>query len=301
MEMNRNNVIMIAVVVLAIAAGVYWYMSRGTQEPIQIQQKGSDTLLILAQRWAESYIEDNSNVDIVVSGGGSGTGISALINKQIDIADASRQIKQQELDAAEEAGVDPVEWKVAVDGISIIVNLDNPLTEMSYSQLKGIYVGTVKNWNEIGGTDGTVVAYGRQSTSGTYGYFQEEVLDDEDYRSDKNQMSGNADIVEAVINDPNGIGYVGVAYAEARSDDLKILNIKREDTGTAYQPTSSNIASGDYPISRYLYVYTDGVPEGAISDYLRFILSPEGKGITEEVGYIPLPESLMSSQLSELS
>ena len=298
MERNTRLAIVIGLVIIVVAAG-YWWMTSSNQT-VQIQQKGSDTLLILAQNWAETYMESHSKIEIVVSGGGSGTGISALINKQIDIADASRSIKQTEIDSANDNDVNPVEWKVALDGISVIVNKDNPLDELSYSQIRGIYNGEVTNWSEIGGEDGVVVAYGRQSTSGTYVYFNEEVLDEDDYRADKQQLAGNAEIVEAVINDPNGIGYVGVAYAEARRDELKIVSVKKADTDKAYQPTSANIASGDYPISRYLYIYTDGIPTGAVAEYIEFILTSEGQDIVSEVGYIPLTQSILSEQLDKL-
>lgn len=275
-------------------------MTSAQQKTVQIQQKGSDTLLVLAQNWAEAYMTDNKNVEIVVSGGGSGTGISALINRQIDIADASRQIKQQELDAAKEVGVNPVEWKVALDGISVIVNKANNIEELSYDQLRGLYNGSITNWSDVGGTSSTVVAYGRQSTSGTYVYFNEEVLKEDDYRSDMNQMAGNADIVEVVINDPNGIGYVGVAYAEARKDELKIASVKLSKKSESYQPTVTDIANGNYPISRYLYVYTDGTPDGAVKDYIKFMLSSEGQDIVGEIGYIALPQALLTEQLSKL-
>ena len=297
--MERNTRLAIIIGLVIIVATGYWWMTSSNQT-VQIQQKGSDTLLVLAQNWAETYMESHSKIEIVVSGGGSGTGISALINMQIDIADASRSIKQTEIDSANDNGVNPVEWKVALDGISVIVNKDNPLDELSYSQIKGIYNGDVTDWSEVGGEDGVVVAYGRQSTSGTYVYFNEEVLDEDDYRADKQQLAGNAEIVEAVINDPNGIGYVGVAYAEARRDELKIVSVKKADTDSAYQPTSANIASGEYPISRYLYVYTDGIPDGVVADYIEFILSSEGQEIVSEVGYIALTEEILNEQLNKL-
>jgi len=298
MERNTRLAIVIGLVIIIVATG-YWWMTSSNQT-VQIQQKGSDTLLVLAQNWAEIYMESHSKTEVVVSGGGSGTGISALINKQVDIADASRSIKQTEIESANDNGVNPVEWKVALDGISVIVNVDNPLNELSYSQIREIYNGTVKNWLEIGGEDGAVVAYGRQSTSGTYVYFNEEVLEEDDYRADMQQLAGNAEIVEAVINDPNGIGYVGVAYAQARKDDLKIVSVKKADTDMAYQPTSANIASGDYPISRYLYIYTDGIPEGSTADYIKFIMRSEGQKIVSEVGYIDLPQAIISEQLDKL-
>ena len=245
-------------------------------------------------------MSQHSNVEIVVSGGSYGTRISALINKLIDIADASRQIKQMELDAAKEVGVNPVEWKGALDGISIIVNKANDIEELSYDQLRGLYNGSVTNWYEVGGPDAPVVAYGRQSTSGTYVYFNEEVMKEDDYRADMNQIAGNADIIEAVIKDPNGIGYVGIAYAEARKNELKIVSVKLQVTSKAYQPTVENIANGDFPISRYLYVYTDGTPEGAVLDYLKFMLSSEGQDIVGQVGYIALPQEMLTEQLNKL-
>jgi phosphate transport system substrate-binding protein len=298
--MKNNMVIVILIGVILVAAGAYYWTTIQGPSNIQIQQKGSDTLLVLAQNWAEAYTSDHSNVDIVVSGGGSGTGISALVNKQIDIADASRQIKQKELDAANEAGVDPIEWKVALDGISIIVNQANNIDELTYNQIRGLYNGSTTDWLELGGTDGTVVAYGRQSTSGTYVYFNEEVMEEDDYRADMNQMSGNADIVEAVINDPNGIGYVGVAYAEARKEELKVVRVKLDESSEPYLPTVSDIANGNYPVSRYLYVYTDGIPEEAVSDYIKFMLSSEGQDIVEDIGYIALPGELRTEQLNML-
>lgn len=299
--MNKTSYIaLIAVCLVIVAAGGYYLMTTKQPNTVQIQQKGSDTLLVLAQNWAEDYMSDNTNVEIVVSGGGSGTGISALINKQIDIADASRQIKQKEIDAATEVDVNPVEWKVALDGISIIVNSENGIDELSYNQLRGIYNGSITDWSEVGGIDAPVITYGRQSTSGTYVYFNEEMLKEDDYRVDMNQMAGNADIVEAVINDPNGIGYVGVAYAEARKDELKILSVKLQETSQAYQPTSENIANGNYPVSRYLYVYTNGIPEGAVKNYIKFMLSSEGQEVVVEIGYIDLPQSIRTEQLNKL-
>ena len=297
---KTSYIIIIAVILVIVAVSGYYWMTTQQPSTVQIQQKGSDTLLVLAQNWAEDYMSENSNVEIVVSGGGSGTGISALINKQIDIADASRQIKQQEIDAAKEVDVNPVEWKVSLDGISLIINSENNLDELSYNQLRGIYNGSITNWSEVGGIDAPVITYGRQSTSGTYVYFNEEVLDEDDYRVDMNQMAGNADIVEAVINDPNGIGYVGVAYAEARKDELKIVSVRRQATSQAYQPTSANIANGNYPVSRYLYVYTNGIPEGAVKDYIKFMLSSEGQEVVVEVGYIGLPQAIRTEQLNKL-
>ena len=293
----RRSLIML-LLIAALAVYVAYLISHS--ESVVIQQRGSDTLLIIAERWAYEYAKGRSGVEIVVGGGGSGTGIVALINGEVDIADASRKMKAEELQAAKKAGVKPVEWKVAIDGISIIVNRENPIDVVTLDQLRGIYNGSIRRWSEIGGIDAPIVVYGRQSTSGTYQYFRERVLRGGDYRRDMNQMAGNADIVEAVIKDPYGIGYVGVAYAEERADEVKILRVKAEKNLEAYPPTRENIAEGRYPLARYLYLYTDGIPTGAVADYLRFILSPEGQRIVEEAGYIPIPRELAEEQLSRL-
>jgi len=297
--MRTSVIAAIVILLVAAGAGYYWFITQ-TPQNIQIQQKGSDTLLILAQRWAEAYRKNHGNVEIVVSGGGTGTGISALINKQTDIADASREIKQSEIDQAKTKGVNPVEWKVAIDGISIIVNKNNPIKEISLDELRRIYNGTVTKWSQIGGKDTPIIAYGRQSTSGTYVYFEEEILKGDKYRSDMNQLAGNAEIVQAVINDPNGIGYVGVAYAETRKNELTILSVKKAADSTPYQPTIDNILSKKYPISRFLYVYTNGIPEGAVKDYIKFIIGSEGQKIVEEVGYIKAPQEVLAEQLNKL-
>jgi len=295
-EMRKSLITLSTIAALALYLA-YLISHSGA---VVIHQKGSDTLLIIAERWAYEYAKRKSGVEIVVGGGGSGTGIVALINGEVDIADASREIKAEELQAAEKAGVKPIEWKVAIDGISIIVNRGNPIDVVTLDQLRGIYNGSIRRWSEIGGVDAPIVAYGRQSTSGTYQYFRESVLRGGDYRRDMNQMAGNADIVEAVIKDPNGIGYVGVAYAEEQAEEVKILGVKAEKNSEIYLPTRGNIAEGRYPLARYLYLYTDGIPTGAVADYLRFILSEEGQKIVEEAGYIPMPRELAEEQLSRL-
>ena len=170
-------------------------------------------MLELAQFWAEEYVKVNHNVTISVSGGGSGTGITQLINNQIDIADASRTIKQNELEDAKSKGVTPVEFKTCIDGIAIITNKNLKISEISINNLRGIYNGSMKNWKNIGGPDLKITVYGRQSNSGTYVFFQEYVLKNDDYRVDMQPLNGNAQIVDVVIGDEKGIGYVGIAYA----------------------------------------------------------------------------------------
>jgi phosphate transport system substrate-binding protein len=309
--MNRKTLTIIAVIAIIIIIGAvsaYYYIQRPpstinqTELTGTINQKGSDTLLILAQRWAEDFMgkPENSKISISVSGGGSGTGIAAMINGEIDLADASRPMKQKEFDLAAENNVTPIEWKVALDGISVIVHPNNPLTELTMEDLKNIYTGNVQNWNEYGGDDGKITTYGRQSNSGTYVFFQEHVLEKEDYRSEMQSLNGNADIVEAVARDENGIGYVGLAYAEQREGEVKIIKVKVDLSSPAVMPSLETIADGSYPISRFLYIYSSDIPTGAVATYLTFIISDEGQAITEEVGYIPLTDDIREEQLSRL-
>jgi phosphate transport system substrate-binding protein len=306
---NTKNKLLTAVLVVAIIciAGIFYYTQSPTSNQTElltgkIDQKGSDTLLLLAQRWAEDFMNkpEYTNVQIAVSGGGSGTGIAAMINGEIDLADASRPMKQKEIDLAKEKNINPIEWKVALDGIAVIVNPDNPSSELTLETIRDIYTGKTTNWNEIGKSEGRIISYGRQSNSGTYVFFQEHVLEEEDYRNDMQSLNGNADIVESVARDKNGIGYVGIAYAEQRERDIKIIKVKTDTNSPAILPTLETIADGSYPISRFLFIYSNGIPTGVVTSYLQYILSDEGQQITEEVGFISLPDEMQQQQLSQL-
>lgn len=259
-------------------------------------------MLELAQLWAEEYVKVNNNVTLSISGGGSGTGIAQLINGQIDIADASRPIKECEIANAQSQGITPVEFKTCIDGIAIITNKNIDIAEISFDQLHGIYNGTISDWNEIGGPDRKITVYGRQSNSGTYVYFQEYVMNKNDYRTDMQPLNGNAQIVDAVVGDDKGIGYVGVAYAENRESELIILKIKEKQNSSAFSPTIENIAAGDYPISRYLYIYTNGNPSGEIANYITWILNEDGgQKVAENLGLIPLPSYIIEEELEKIT
>jgi phosphate transport system substrate-binding protein len=258
---------------------------RGT-----IVVKGSDTLLVVAQRWAEEFMKTNPRVSISVAGGGSGVGFAALIQKTTDIADASREIKSSEIQQAKANGVNPVEWTVGLDGIAIVVSPGNPISELTVQQLASIYNGTYKNWKEVGGNDAPIITYGRQSTSGTYDFFREHVLQNKNFRADNRELAGNAEIVSSVQNDPKGIGYVGVAYTK-QGVNVRVLKIKVTQSPVAYEPSVANIKTGAYPIARKLYIYTNGIPTGSLGFYVSFMLGPEGQRILEEVGYISLVRS----------
>jgi phosphate transport system substrate-binding protein len=259
-----------------------------------IQIKGSDTLVNLVQILAEEYMVKYPETPIAVLGGGSGTGISALINGTCDIADHSREWKQSEIDQAAKKGVKPRFFVIAVDGLSIIVNAENPLERLTMDQVGAIYRGEVKNWKDVGGPDQTISLYGRQSNSGTYVFLQEHVLKNKNYSPDMKEMNGNAQIVESVTQDQAGIGYVGVGYVidsktgKARSG-IKVLNISKDPKSQAYSPLDkANVDSGNYPVARALYQATNGKPTGAVADFLRFEISPAGQKIVEREGFFTI-------------
>ena len=300
---NKIKYAVIGVVVVIIVAAIgFAVLNQGGDdtEPVTITQKGSDTMLELCQYWAEDFMVENDDVTVEISGGGSSTGITALIAGQVDLAQASRQIKSSELASANTSGVNPVEFKVAIDGISIIVNDGCPVENLTMEQLRGIYNGTITNWNQVGGADHAITLYGRQSTSGTYEYFWEVVLEKENYSASMNMLSGNSAIVAAVQGDDYGIGYVGIGYAEATG--IGIVELKADESSTAYSPMDEDaVLSGDYELSRYLYIYTDGTPTGATADWLEWILTVDGgQAVAEEVGFYALSSAVIAEQLAKL-
>ena len=261
-----------------------------------ITVKGSDTMVLVAQKWAEIYQNEHKGVAIQVTGGGSGTGIAALINGTCNIANSSREIKGSERKQALSSGVDVKEFKVALDGICVVVNRDNPVNELSMEQLMGIYIGAINNWQEVGGPPGPIIRYSRENNSGTYVFFKEHVLKNKDYAADCQTMPGTATVADAVGHDVKAIGYGGVAYFLTRSD-CKVLKVKKDAASPGVSPLALDgksinyavIYNNEYPVSRYLYCYTPGQPKGEAKAYLDWILGPEGQGIAKEDGYIPLP------------
>jgi phosphate transport system substrate-binding protein len=254
-------------------------------ESQSITLKGSDTVLPLAQAEAEEFMAENSDKSVTVTGGGSGVGITALIDGEVDIATASREMKAEEIDAAKANGVNPVETTIAYDGITVIVNPENPVSELTFDQLRGIYNGTISNWKDVGGEDAQIVAISRDSSSGTYEYLKEEVLQGDEYRSDALTQPATGGIVSEVSQNSNAIGYIGVAYLD---DSVKALNL---DAGNgAEAPTSENILSGTYPLSRSLYFYTNGEPTGLSKEFIAFVLGETGQSLVTEVGYFPVTQ-----------
>lgn len=246
--------------------------------------KGSDTLVRLGQRWAEEYMKANPEAVIQVSGGGSGTGIAALLNGATDICEASRDMKEKEYKLAEKKGITPYRVSVALDGIAVFLNDKNPVTELSLSQLKGIYTGAITNWKEVGGPDNMIILYGRENNSGTYAFFKKRVLDGEDYDDKTQTLPGTAAVVNAVAKDELGIGYGGIAWAT----DVKFAAVKDGDTADAIIPSIESVSNGSYPISRDLYWFFNGKPEGELKKLLNWCLSEEGQKVSASIDYVPL-------------
>ncbi len=250
-----------------------------------ITVKGSDTMVILAQRWAELYMKKNPNVTIQVTGGGSGTGISALINGTTDICNASRPMKPAEKQKLKlRFSTLGVEIKTAKDGIALYVNEKNPVKTLTLAQVKDIYTGKITNWKEVGGNDSRIILYSRENNSGTYVYFKENVLDDEDYSPSCQNMPGTAALVNAVAKDANGIGYGGSAYAKGINE----IAVKSDASSEAFLPNAQNVKEGKYPITRFLFMYVKSKPTGAMKEYIDWILSDEGQIVVSKVGYFPL-------------
>jgi len=288
--MKTSKMVVRGMLALALAA-----MIPSAFAAKNITVKGSDTMIVLGQKWAEVYMQKNPGAAIQVTGGGSGVGVAALINGTTDIANSSRKIKTSEIDKAKQAGYYPAEFKVAMDSLAVVVNAANPIKELSLKQIMGIYTGRINNWNEVGGPNQQILRYCRESSSGTYTFFKENVLKNQDYVADCQTMPGTSAVASAVSKDPAGIGYGGAAYY-LKQPAVKILSVKKDDKSAAVSPVKADGTldyaaawSGTYPIWRYLYMYTGFKPQGEIKAFLDWILSPEGQKIVEEIGYVPLP------------
>ena len=266
-----------AIVIMAILPQLY-------SQNASCKIKGSDTVLPLTQKEAEVYMKKNPNASIMVTGGGSGVGISALINGSTDIANSSRKMKTTEKDKLKQRyNTLGVEIACAKDGITIYVHPSNKVKELTLKQLSEIFKGNIKNWKEVGGADADIKLYGRENSSGTYVFFQEFVVKG-DYAANCQTLPGTAAVVNAVKKDPNAIGYGGAAYAEG----IEHVKVKKDDKSPGFEPTPETIKTGEYPITRYLFMYLKSKPTGAMKDYIDWILSPEGQKLVVETGYFPV-------------
>jgi len=276
-----------------IIATVLLMVAGQTLAATTITIKGSDTLVRLGQRWAEEYMKLNQDIVIQVSGGGSGTGIAALLNGTTDICESSRDMKDKEHKQASEKGLKVYRVAVALDGIAVFLNEKNPVSELNFAQLKGIYTGAITNWKQVGGPDTRIILYGRENNSGTYAFFKEHVLNEEDYSDYTQTLPGTAAVVNAVSKDVNGIGYGGIAWATG----VKYAAIKKDENSPAVMPLIENVTSGTYPISRELYWFFDGAPQGELKKLVNWALSPEGQKIAEKIDYVPLPVELAQKNM----
>ena len=258
-----------------------------TKEEVSIMIAGSDSEVNLVTRLAEEYMKVNPHVSIAITGGGSGVGITALIDGTIDIANSSRPMKDEEVEALKtNQGVDTTAVRFAVDGVAVVVNKDNPVTMLTVDQIGAIYRGEITNWSEVGGDDLAITLYGRQSTSGTYVFFMEKVVQ-ADYSPEMRNLAGTSDIVEAVTGDAGGIGYAAIGYAT--KEGIKALEVAADASSEAFTPVVlENVTSGDYPLTRPLYQFAAGEPSEALLDFFLFEVGEAGQAIVLEEGFYPI-------------
>ena len=256
-----------------------------------IQIKGSDTIVNLIQVWAENVVEDNPSYNIGVTGGGSGTGFAALINKTCDIAMSSREIEEKETVAAAEKNIFPVEYMIGLDGLAILVNKNNPVTGLTLEQLRNIFMANITNWKEVGGQDRKIVILSRESNSGTHMFFKERVLRHNNKKSNDEfspralLMPSSQAIYDEVSQNPHALGYVGMGYI---NDNVKAISVAADENSDYFYPNPYNVMTGKYPILRPLYLYTNGEPRGVVKEFIDYALSEEGQKIVEETDFVPI-------------
>jgi phosphate transport system substrate-binding protein len=265
-----------------------------TQTNRAIQNKGSDTMVNLALAWAEAYRNVNPDLAIAVTGGGSGTGIAAMINGTVDMANASRAMKENEIEEAQKNGFNPVEHVVAIDALAVIVHPDNPVSQLTIDQLADIFTGRIANWREVGGNNAPIVLLSRETNSGTHVYFLEEIVrkgekENKDiFASQTLLMPSSVGITSELHRNPNAIGYDGFGYVDPQHE--KLIAVAEAADSPYVLPSVESGSDGTYPIARNLYIYTPDEPTGAIADYLAWITGSEGQKIVADLGFVPLPQ-----------
>lgn len=281
--MNRQAFLLHAALAV-LAAGMLAGCAPGAGRR-GVTVKGSDTMVILGQRWAEAYMAAHPGTVIQVTGGGTGTGFAALINGTTEICQASRSIKEAEQEQLQaKFGRRAVEVLVARDGLAVYVNEKNPVASLTLEQLRALYQGRVRNWKDVGGPDAPVLLYGRENSSGTYAYFKEHVLENGDFAAEMQPLPGTAAVVNAVLSDPNGVGFGGDAYARG----VRLVPLRAGAGADPVLPTIAAIDDGTYPLARGLFFYLRDEPAGAAKEFVDFCLGPEGQKLVAEVGYFPL-------------
>lgn len=258
-----------------------------------IQNKGSDTLVNIALAWAEEYRTIDPGLSVAVTGGGSGTGIAALINGTVDIANASRPMKDREIAEAQSNDIEPTEHVVAIDALAVIIHPDNPVDGLTLGQLSDIYTGRISNWKEVGGADAPIILLSRETNSGTHVYFLETVVrlgdkENEDIFAPQTLlMPSSVGITSELRRNPNAIGYDGLGYVDPAHE--KIVPLATDTERPFVEPNIDTATDGLYPLARNLYMYTAGEPTGAVAEYLGWVKSPDGQGIVSKLGFVPLP------------
>lgn len=260
--------------------------SNGRNEYVTI--KGSDTMVHLLSSWVEAFMSDHPEAEFSVTGGGSGTGFAALLGNITDICAASRPIREKEIKLAEQKGIDPKEFIVARDGIVLIIHQDNPVNTLTLEQIRKIYTGAYTSWAQAGGPDEKILLLSRESSSGTYAFFQEHILKKDDYAVSARLMPATSTIIQSVSTDRWAIGYVGLGYAAKAAGKVKTVGIKKNNQSQAVFPTEQTVRNKTYSISRPLYLYTNGSPTGRLKQFIDFTSSQQGRRITSETGYIPI-------------
>lgn len=299
----RNLKTTISLIVLLLAASTLFYSCKKKDDVTKavISIKGSDTMVNLAQKWAEVYMQQNPDVSIQVTGGGSGTGVAALLNGTTDIATSSRELKPKEIELAKSKNILYSEIEVALDGLALIVHPSNPIDSLTINQVRDLFIGKINNFKKVKGQDITVTLYGRENSSGTYEFFKDHVLGKDekgrahDFASSTQVLQGTSALAEAVARDKAGIAYGGVGYF-AHRNDVKILHIKKDEMSPAIAPAENNIVdfeviwNGTYSISRPLFLYVADSQKESIKKFIEFIVSAEGQKLVGQMEYIPLPE-----------
>lgn len=280
----KKFVVLVLVLVVALVAGC-----KGGTGGKTIQITGSDTMVNVARGWAQEFMAENPNVEISVDGGGSSVGIQAIINGTTDITNASRQIKPEEIKAAKDKGVTPKEIIVGYDGIVVAVNPKNPVGKLTIDQLADVFTGKVTNWKQVGGNDAQIVVLSRESSSGTYEFFKEHVLNKGNSKGTDNFAAGvsllnnSSQIVDQIAGNPNAIGYFGMGYA---TPNIKEVKVAKDKSSPFIKPTVDAVKTKKYSISRSLNVYTEGEPTGDVKKYVDFMLSEKGQSILEKAGFV---------------
>jgi phosphate transport system substrate-binding protein len=282
---------LVMIILLAACQAGETSTSSPVPSSVYIENKGSDTMVNLALAWAERYQQLQPEVSLSVTGGGSGTGIAALINNTVGIANASRRIKQEEIAEAEKSGITPVEFIVARDAIGIIINRNNPISDLSMQQLADIFTGRINNWAELGGDDLEIVRVSRETNSGTHVYFLETVIrlgnkeNHDIFSRDTLLLPSSEGIIAEVRDNPHAIGYDGLGYI---TDEVKVVAVAVDENRSYILPSVDTVNDKSYPIARDLYMYTPGTPTTAVRNYIEWILSAEGQQIVKDLGFVPV-------------